>query len=228
MRQVFTALLLVSVAIPAAAAPASMQAAARRFLTNFAAGRFDAAASDFNEQMKATVTPQVLARQKEQFDRDFGRFRWISSLRETTEAGFPVIELTAQFEKAPALVQVAFDADRRIGALHFNRVASNNPELERMARRVLDDFNARRFDEIEKYLDMKMSAQLPPSALDALYTDVTAVYGNFKAVTEVHYLTQRDLRIVNIIAAYEKMPLLFEVVFNNAGRITGWSFRPPK
>ena len=227
MRHLFAALLLVSIAVRAAA-PSRLQSVARRFVINFSGNRLEAAASDFNEQMRATVTPDVLANFKQQFDRDLGRFMSITAVRESSDGDFPVVELTARFEKAPALVQVIFDANGRIGALHFDRVPTNNPELERTARVVLDAFNRRRFEEIGKYLDEKMKAQLPPSALDSLYTDVTAVYGAFKSVTEARFTTQGDLRIVDIFAEYEKAPMLFEVVFNGSGRVAGWSFRPPR
>jgi hypothetical protein len=228
MRHLFTALLFLAIAVRATAAvPSAFQSAARRFMVNFSANRLEAAANDFNEQMRATVTPAVLANFKQQFDRDLGQFLSITAVRESMDGTFPLVELTARFEKASALVQVTFDAAGRIGALHFDRVPTNNPELERIGRQVLDAFNGRRFEEIGKYLDEKMSAQLPPSSLASLYTDVTAVYGKFKSVTETHYTTEGKLRIVNIFAEYEKAPMLFEIVFNGNGRIAGWSFRPP-
>jgi Protein of unknown function (DUF3887) len=229
MRHLVTALLFLSIAVRATAAiPSRSQSVARRFLVNFAGNRLEAAANDFNEQMKATVTPTVLADFKQQFDRDLGRFLAVAAVRESTDGDFPVVELTARFEKMSALVQVTFDAAGKIGALHFDRVAANDPQLERIAREVLNAFNGRRFEEIGKYLDVKMNAQLPPSALETLYRDVTAVYGKFKSVTEARYTTQGELRIVEISAEYEKLPMLFEVVFNSNGRVAGWSFRPPK
>ena len=215
------ALLLVALA-----APVSLQAVARRFLVNFATGRRDAAAADFNEQMKETVTPAILASKKQEFDRDFGRFQAITAVQDGTDGGFPLVTLTARFEKASALVQVTFDNDGRIGAIRFDRVPDHNPQLERVARDVFDAFNGRRFEQIGKYFDEKMRAQLPPAALESLYNDVTGVYGKFKSLTEVKYATERDLRIVNIFADYEKQPMLFEIVFNPGGRVVGWSFRP--
>src|SRR6185436_1517357 len=199
MRHLVPALLFLSIALPApAAVPSPMQIAARRFLINFSANRLDAAAKDFNEQMRATVTPAVLANFKEQFDRDLGHFMSVTAVRETTDGTFPLVELTARFEKSSAVIQVTFDAAGNIGALGFDRVRANDPELERTARKVLDAFNGRRFEEIGKYFDEKMSAQLPPSALDTLYREVTAVYGKVKSVTEAHYAMQGELRIVNI------------------------------
>ena len=228
MRLVFATLLFLSIAVRATAAvPSPSQSVARRFLINFGGNRLEAAAHDFNEQMKATVTPTVLANFKQQFDRDLGRFMSITAVRESTDGTFPVVEMTARFEKASTLVQVTFDAAGRIGALHFDRVPTNNPELERIGREVLTAFNGRRFEEIGKYFDEKMRAQLPPSALESLYRDVTNIYGKFKSVTEAHYTTQGELRIVNIFAEYEKAPMLFEVVFNSNARVAGWSFRPP-
>ena len=228
MRLVFATLLFLSIAVRATAAvPSPSQSVARRFLINFGGNRLEAAAHDFNEEMRTTVTPTVLANFKQQFDRDLGRFMSITAVRESTDGTFPVVELTARFEKASTLVQVTFDAAGRIGALHFDRVPTNNPELERIGREVLTAFNGRRFEEIGKYLDEKMRAQLPPSALESLYRDVTAIYGKFKSVTEAHYTTQGELRIVNIFAEYEKAPMLFEVVFNSNARVAGWSFRPP-
>ena len=203
-----------------------MQSAARRFLINFAGNRLDAAAADFNEQMRTTVTPAVLAKFKTQFDRELGPFLSVTSVREGTDGTFPVVEMTARFEKASELVQVTFDGAGKIGALHFG--VENNRELEMTGRKVFEAFNGRRFEELEKYFDLKMNAQLPPSALATLYNDVTAMYGKFKSVTKIEYTTQRDLRVVSIFAEYEKMPMLFEAVFNAAGRVVGWSFRPPK
>src|ERR1043166_1589689 len=110
MRHLFRALLFVALALGATAAapPSPMQAVARRFLINFAGNRLDAAAGDFNEQMRATVTPEILAKLKAQFDRELGHFRSITAVREGTDGTFPLVEMTAQFEKAPALVQVTF------------------------------------------------------------------------------------------------------------------------
>jgi hypothetical protein len=227
MRHLFSALLLLSIAVSAPAA-GPIQGVARRFVLNFSTNRLEAATSDFNEQMKATVTPAVLVTLKEQLDRDFGHFRAVGAVRESTSGRFPLVELTAQFEKGPALFQVTFDGEGRIGALHFGRVESSNPELERAARQVLDDFNARRFAEIARRFDQKMSAQLPLPALESLHANVTEAYGAFKAVTEVRYAVERDLRVVSVFATYEKQPMLFECVFNAAGRVVGWSFRPPK
>jgi hypothetical protein len=229
MRHVVAILLLLSVATRAAAAiPSRFESIARRFMVNFGAGRLDAAAKDFNAEMKATVTPEVLANFKQQFDRDLGHYMSVTAVHAGSDGAFPLIEMTSRFEKGSALVQVIFDAEGKIGSLHFDRVATNDPALERTARAVLAAFNGGRFAEIGKYLDEKMNAQLPPSALESLYTDVTAIYGKFKAVTQVTYTTQRDLRIVNIFADYEKAPMLFEVVFNSSGRVAGWSFRPPR
>jgi hypothetical protein len=225
MKPLAAALLLLSLT---AALPSAYQATARRFMTNFAANRLDDAALDFNEQMKATVTPAVLTKFKQQFERDLGPFHAVTVAREGLDGNFPMIELTAQFEKGPALVQVTFDPEGRIGALHFGRPTQHNAYLEKLGRDVLDAFNNRRFEQLEKYFDMKMSAQLPPSALESLHDDVTAVYGAFKSVTKVEYTTQRDLRVVDVHAEYEKAPMLFEVVFNAAGRVVGWSFRPPR
>lgn len=228
MKRLFPTLLLLIAVSATAAAPSPMESVARRFLINFAANRLDAAANDFNEEMRATVTPEVLANFKAQFDRDLGHFLSVTSAHERSEGAFPMIELTARFEKASELVQVTFDEAGRIGALHFGPVPRNNPELELVARKVLDAFNSRRFEELAKYFDLKMSAELTPSALESLYDDVTKLYGKFKSLTKVEYTAQRDLRVVKIFAEYEKMPMLFEVVFNNSGRVAGWSFRPPK
>jgi hypothetical protein len=221
--------LVLSLAVSASAAvPSPMQTMARRFLVNFAANRLDTAARDFNEQMKATVTPEVLANFKQQFDRDLGPFLSIAAVKESTDGTFPVVELTARFEKGPALVQITFDDAGKIGALHFDRVPDHDAELERIAREVFAAFNNRRFDDVGKRFDTKMSVQLPPAALESLYRDVTGVYGQLKSVGEARYAMQGELHVVKLSAEFEKMPMLFEIVFNNARRVVGWSFRPPK
>jgi hypothetical protein len=220
--------LVLSLAVSASAAvPSPMQTMARRFLINFAANRLDAAVRDFNEQMKATVTSEVLTNFKQQFDRDLGPFLSITAVQESSDGTFPVVELTGHFEKGSALVQVTFDANGKIGALHFDRVPDHNADLERIAREVFAAFNNRRFDDIGKHFDTKMSVQLPPAGLESLYRDVTGVYGKLKSVGEAQYAMQGDLHVVKLSAEYEKMPMLFEIVFNNTRRVVGWSFRPP-
>jgi Protein of unknown function (DUF3887) len=228
MKRLVPALVLSLAVSASAAVPSPMQTMARRFLLNFAANRLDAAARDFNEQMKATVTAEVLTNFKQQFDRDLGPFMSVTAVRESSDGTFPIVELTARFEKASALVQVTFDGTGKIGALHFDRVPDHNADLERIAREVFAAFNNRRFDDIGKHFDTKMSVQLPTPALESLYRDVTGVYGKLKSMGEAKYSMQGDLHVVKLSAEYERMPMLFEIVFNNARRVVGWSFRPPK
>src|SRR5438874_2572107 len=76
----------------AAATMTPQQSAAKRFLNNFAANRLDAASSDFNEQMRGTVTLAVLTNFKQQFDRDLGRFLAVRSVHEGMSGDFPVVE----------------------------------------------------------------------------------------------------------------------------------------
>ena len=85
--------------------PGPLESIAREFVNNFNSARFDVASKDFNESMRAVVTPSILADLKQQSDNALGGFRSIAALRQRKEGGFRVIEFVCKYEKSLASFQ---------------------------------------------------------------------------------------------------------------------------
>jgi hypothetical protein len=199
---------------------------AREMLTNFVAGRFDFATSDFNDALKPIVTPAVLAQVKGQIDHQVGRFIMVNDAHEGREEGFRTVGLDAKFEKGDFLVVVSFDPLDRIGAVHFNPILEVDPKLEAIARTVLDNFTAGRYEEAAKPFDAAMSAQLPPASMVNLATNVANIFGTFQSVTEVHQRTDKELRTVTMTLSYTKGIVAFRVTFDRLNRVSALQIAP--
>jgi hypothetical protein len=203
---------------------------ARTMLMNFTAGRFDAATKDFNETMLKTVTPAMLADLKKQFDADAGTFQFVSNVREgRDDEQFKFAELTARYDKSAVMVRVVFDPMNKIGGVFFNRVVPEkvDPVLEAAARELLANFVAAKFDVVGKDFTPTLAAQLRPDALEGLRGQIAETYGSFRGVTGVRQWTQKDLRNVELMAAYDRKVALL-VVFDAAGKVNGLRFSPGK
>lgn len=206
--------------------PSPIETTARAMLTNFVAGRFEAATGDFNGDLQPIVTPAILAQVRGRLDQQVGRFLLIREAREGRKEGFRTVELTAGFEKGDVEVVVAFDPLDRIGAVYFNPILEVDPKLEAIARALLDNFSAGRFDEAAKPFDTKMRADLPPASMANLATSVVGVFGTFQSVTEVHQRTDNGFRIVNMTLSYTKALVAFQVTFDGQNRVSALHIAP--
>jgi len=202
--------------------------AARQMLGNFVAGRFDEASKDFNETMRATAPPSVLANMKKRMEAEVGAFQHIAAVHKRTEDGFPAVELVLKYDKAPVSMVVVFDRSNRIGAVTMHPVVPEpvNPELEAAARELLANFTARRFAEMSARFDATMQAQLPPGRLAGLYKDVAVAFGAFRAITAVRQETAQQFRVIDMTASFELDTATVRVVFDQAGKIAGLYIRP--
>jgi hypothetical protein len=204
-----------------------LETTARTMLTNFVAGRFDAATIDFNDELRPVVTPALLAEVKAQLDQQAGAFYLVKEAHPRVLDGFRAIELIAQFEKAPVSVVVVFDPLDRVRAVYFNPILAPavDPALERVAREVLANFTAGRYDEAVKPFDAEMRKQLSPANMAGLAASVTEKFGTFRSVTEVHQRIETS-RIIDMVLSYTKSPVSFRVTFDAQGRVTALRIAP--
>jgi hypothetical protein len=213
---------------PRAKLQSPIESTARALLLNFVAGRFDAATRDFNDQLRPIATPLLLAETKERLDHDAGAFQSVSEVRRRTEDGFRVIELIAKFATSSVSVRVVFDLNDRVGAVYFNPILppAADPVLEGIARELLASVIGGNFDRATNHFDVTMRAQFTPESFSALRKNIADLYGTFKSVTEVHQRNEKPFRVIDVIAAYDKMPLALRVAFDSRGSVVALHISP--
>lgn len=204
-----------------------IESTARELLTNFARGQFQSATSDFNDDLRPIVTPAVLAQVKAQLDQQVGAFYLVKEAHPRIVDGFRAIELIAKFDKAPVSVVVVFDAFDRVGAVYFNPILAPvvDPALEAVAREVLTNFTAGRYDDAVKPFDAEMRKQLSPAKMAGLAASVAEKFGTFVSVTEVHQKLE-TFRIIDMVLSYTKAPVSYRVTFDAQGRVTALRIAP--
>jgi hypothetical protein len=215
---------------PRAPFQSPLESTARELLTNFVAGRFEAATMDFNDDLRPIVTPAILADVKSQLDREVGRFSLVKEAHQRQKDTFQAIELIARFEKAPVSVFVVFDPFGKVGAVYFNPIMPPvvDPALETVAREMLTNFLAGRYDDAAKPFDSKMRQELPPSGMGQLAGNIAGVFGTFRSVKEARQQVDQDNRIVDLILDYTKAPVDFRVTFDAQSRVTALRVGPFK
>lgn len=205
-----------------------IESIARMFLTNFAAGRFDDATRDFNDDLRPVVTKAMLADLKKQFDQQAGVFLSVSEVHQKTQQGMRALELIARFSKSPVSVVVLFDPFDRIASIYANPIGPPpvEPALESAARALLTNFVAARYDEVGKAFDDIMRKQLPPPALANLATSVADTFGDYKSVTAIKQSANPPYRVIEMTLAYTKQPVSFRVAFDLKDRISALQIAP--
>jgi hypothetical protein len=205
-----------------------IESTARALLTNFVSGRFDAATSDFNDTLRPIVTPAVLAEVKSQLDHQVGQFYLVKEAHPRQEGAFRAVELIARFEKGNVSVVVVFDAFDRVGAVHFNPIVTPavDPALEAVAREVLANFTAGRYDAAARPFNAEMRMQLPPAGMAALAANVAGVFGTFVSVTEVHQRTDQGNRVIDMVLSYTSAQVAYTVTFDAQSRVAALRIAP--
>jgi hypothetical protein len=205
-----------------------IESTARMFLTNFAAGRFEEATRDFNDDLRPVVTKAMLTDLKRQFDQQAGTFLSITEVHERRQQGFRALELIARFSKSPVSVVVVFDQLDRIASIYANPIGPPpvDPALESAARALLANFVAGRYDDVGKAFDDTMRSQLPPTALANLSASVADTFGTYQAVNEVKQTANPPYRVVEMILAYTKQPVSFRVAFDLMDRVSALQIAP--
>lgn len=230
MNTMMSLILGVLLAIGQSSSPAHspLEMIARDALANFNAGRFDVMAKSFNEKMRASVTPAVLADLQHQASAQLGVFRNVTEVRERMDGGSRLVELICSYEKAAASFRVVFDARDRVSAIFFDPIVSSpvDPALEATAREWVRNLTARAFDVAGRRFDKNMRKVLPPPKLALLERQVTLEYGRFQSIKSVQQVTIDDYRTIEVITSYERKPLMFRVMFDQAGQIAGIKIAP--
>jgi hypothetical protein len=213
---------------PRVKAPSAIEQSAREMLANFNARRFAAAVVDFNDDLRPQVTPAVLAQYKEQIESIVGAFQAVTEVHQRTEEGFRVIELIAKYQKTSVSVRVVFDSRNKVGSVHFNPIlpAPIEPVLEMAARELLANLAAGRFEEVSKQFDDTMRVQLTAAKLADLNRNILQLYGKVQSITEVRERVEGPYRIIDVIAACDKMPLDFRVGFDAKNRVAAVHVTP--
>lgn len=209
--------------------PSKFETKSRELVTNLTGGQLAAAGKDFNNAMRLRVPEKVLGELKQQFDEQLGAFRDVKEVKETYVKGLPVTELICDFEKHPVSVQVAWDAYGRIGAVYFNAIVplAVEPQLEKIARELLENFNAGRYHVVGKDFTGPLRQQLSPARLQELSKQTASKYGKFRSVTEVRQKIEK-YKIIDVISAYDNGPVDLRVVFDGHARVVGVRFSPYK
>jgi hypothetical protein len=197
-------------------------------LTNFALGRFEAATRDFNDDLRPIVTPLVLAQTKAELDRKAGAYLLVKEAHQRMEGSFRAIELITRFEKTSVSVVVVFDTLDHVGSVHFNPIAPPpvDPVLEKLARELLANFVAGRFDEAVKTFDPNMRGQLSPTNMARLATNLAEVFGTFRSVTEVQQRVEKSFTTIDMTLAYTNGPVTFRVAFDARNRVGALHIQP--
>lgn len=97
---------------------------------------------------------------------------------------------------------------------------------EGIARELLTNFNAGRYDATTKNFDATMTRELAPAKLRQVAEQMKAQAGAFKSVGTAQFSSEQGYRVVLLPAQYEKMNVNVRVVFDAAGRVAGLFFTP--
>jgi hypothetical protein len=207
-----------------------IESTAREMLSNFAAGRFDAATQDFNDHLRPVTTPKLLADVKAQLDQQFGQFYAVKEAHQVNKGGFRTIELLARFEKGSVSVVVVFDVLDRIETVYFNPILPPpvDPALEGLARGLLANFTAGRFDEAVKPFTTEMAAHLTPAAMAGLAENISGIFGTFQSVTQVQQRADKGYTVIDLILSYTNGPVAFRVAFDAQHRVAALNISPFK
>lgn len=108
----------------------------------------------------------------------------------------------------------------------INPRARLRPPLEQMARELLANFTAGRFQAVTVDFNDALRPLVTPAVLAQVKEQLDSQVGAFQVVTEVHQRREDGLRVVELIARYEKSPVSVRVVFDNLERVGSVYFNP--
>lgn len=213
---------------PAARVRSPQESMARELFANFVVGHFVEASRDFNAEMRATIPPALMADVKREIEEKLGAFRGVNDVRQVNEDGLKAIHLIAKYDKGLVDVHVVFDLMNQIGMVTLNPVPEVDPALEAIGRELMANFIAGRFELVGKDFDHTMHSQLPPPALAALAATLTQSYGAFHAVTDVHQVSEKNYRVLELTTPCDKSTLVMRVFFDASGKVAGMKLGPPR
>ncbi len=99
-------------------------------------------------------------------------------------------------------------------------------QRETVARALLADLVAGRYEDASRNFDAAMRSGLPPASLASFAKQLEAKAGKFEKVREVRHLTEQGYKVVLLVADYEQARLDVRVVFDHEGKVGGLFFKP--
>jgi hypothetical protein len=220
--------ILLALLFAVSAAPAShIERVARELLDNFNAGRFDAASKDFNNTLRAKVTPQLLDEMKKELNAETGQFRSIEDVRERRINGQRVIDMMLRYDKSLVAFRTAFDGFDGVASVYFTQIKAD-PVLEATSRSLLDAFVASDLDKTSKDFNATLRNQLTRDRLAELRANVAASYGAFKSVADVSQRLWNGYRVIDLTTMWEKNTITVSVTFDADGKVGGLFMAPQK
>jgi DNA-binding cell septation regulator SpoVG len=96
-----------------------LEAAARQFLSDFIAERYDDASANFSDTLRKQLTPARLRTLHSETIPVYGLFDTVLEAQPAEDKGFKIIDLKTRWSKATANVRVIFDNDRHIAGLRI-------------------------------------------------------------------------------------------------------------
>jgi hypothetical protein len=101
----------------------TLETAARQLVDDLAARRFEAAGKSFDDIMLRQLPPAKLEALSQDVARRYGTFKSVTKVAQRPEKAYRVIDLTAAFDRSPALFSVTFDGAGRIAGVHIQPAA---------------------------------------------------------------------------------------------------------
>jgi hypothetical protein len=95
----------------------ALEAMARELLANLMGGHYEKAGKNFDDTMRAQLTPASLEDLNHKILGAFGTFQSVREVRQSLQHPYRIIELFAAFEKRPMVLRLAFDAQDRIASV---------------------------------------------------------------------------------------------------------------
>jgi dienelactone hydrolase len=114
-------------AIATPAAGGDIESIAKSVVARLVAGDYVAATAEFDDRMRAALTPEALARLWAQVRERAGAFRQIESTRTDPAGVYRIVFVTCAFEKERAGIKIVFDAGDRVAGLFVAPVDSSRP-----------------------------------------------------------------------------------------------------
>lgn len=106
---------------------ADYQSAARAFVAELVAGKYEAAAKRFDETMTSAFPVPKLQEVWNSVISQAGAYREITSASQVQAQGYEIVLLTTRFEQTSMVIRVVFDSESRIAGLFFAPVQASAP-----------------------------------------------------------------------------------------------------
>jgi hypothetical protein len=100
-------------------------------------------------------------------------------------------------------------------------------DYEALARAVLADLVARRFDKVTARYTAQMAQALPAEKLAASWDGVISQVGAFQTITSIEVEETGGYHTVFTTCAFERLTLTLRLAFNSQGEFAGFSSVPP-